>query len=137
MVWVCSGVFGQTLSVPRAIHDWIVVNVTYDLNHDSRVWGGEHWQTTEETLALRRGDCEDLAFLMQEWLKIDFDIPAELLVVEVKKAGRYLYHVVVRVGEVIYDPSNNVVISIEILEYLNLIAVLDYPAAKELVRTRR
>jgi len=31
--------------------------------------GEDHWQSPEETLERRRGDCEDMAFLLQDRLK--------------------------------------------------------------------
>lgn len=60
----------QTLS-PRATMDdkvmaclkYVINNITYV--SDNKTWGtDEKWQTAEETLSLKKGDCEDGAILM-------------------------------------------------------------------------
>jgi len=46
-----------------AIRDWVAANVEYKT--DEEQWGvEEYWQTPEETLSLRTGDCEDFAILL-------------------------------------------------------------------------
>ncbi|HEY4711754.1 MAG TPA: transglutaminase-like domain-containing protein [Dehalococcoidia bacterium] len=46
-----------------AIRDWVAANVEY--KSDEEQWGvDEYWQTPEETLSLRTGDCEDFAILL-------------------------------------------------------------------------
>ncbi len=46
-----------------AIRDWVAYNIEYKLDED--VHGvTDYWQTPEETLDLRTGDCEDFAILL-------------------------------------------------------------------------
>ncbi len=46
-----------------AIRDWVAANIEY--KSDEEQWGvEEYWQTPEETLSLRTGDCEDFAILL-------------------------------------------------------------------------
>jgi hypothetical protein len=46
-----------------AIRDWVAANIEYKT--DEEQWGAdEYWQTPEETLYLRTGDCEDFAILL-------------------------------------------------------------------------
>ena len=46
-----------------AIRDWVAGNIDY--MSDEERWGiEEYWQTPEETLSLRTGDCEDFAILL-------------------------------------------------------------------------
>jgi predicted transglutaminase-like cysteine proteinase len=45
------------------IRDWVATNIQYV--SDQERWGvDEYWQTPEETLSLRTGDCEDFAVLL-------------------------------------------------------------------------
>ena len=45
------------------IRDWVAANIEYKT--DEEQWGvDEYWQTPEETLSLRTGDCEDFAILL-------------------------------------------------------------------------
>jgi hypothetical protein len=46
-----------------AIRDWVAANIEY--KNDEEQWGvDEYWQTPDETLSLRTGDCEDFAILL-------------------------------------------------------------------------
>jgi len=46
-----------------AIREWVAANIDY--MSDEERWGiEEYWQTPEETLSLRTGDCEDFAILL-------------------------------------------------------------------------
>lgn len=45
------------------IRDWVAYNIDYV--SDEEQWGeADYWQTPEETLTLRTGDCEDFAILL-------------------------------------------------------------------------
>jgi len=47
----------------NAIRDWVAANIKYKT--DKEQWGvAEYWQTPEDTLSLRTGDCEDFATLL-------------------------------------------------------------------------
>ncbi|MFO7996839.1 MAG: transglutaminase-like cysteine peptidase [Dehalococcoidia bacterium] len=50
------------------IRDWVAHNIEYKLDED--VYGViEYWQTPQETLDLRTGDCEDFAILLCTFLR--------------------------------------------------------------------
>jgi len=52
----------------REIMKWVKANIKY--KSDLKLHGERnYWQTPEETVALRAGDCEDYAFLVQALLK--------------------------------------------------------------------
>ncbi|MEW5894465.1 MAG: transglutaminase-like domain-containing protein [Candidatus Omnitrophota bacterium] len=52
----------------KEIMNWLKRNIKYQ--SDLKVHGQEsYWQTPEETMVLRTGDCEDFAFLAQAMLK--------------------------------------------------------------------
>ena len=52
---------------PSRLSWWITRKIWY--KHDSDQWGvKEYWQTWEQTLALRTGDCEDFAIVAHEVL---------------------------------------------------------------------
>ena len=44
------------------IRDWVAINIDY--KPDEERWGKDHWQTPEETLLYRTGDCEDFSILL-------------------------------------------------------------------------
>ena len=42
-----------------------------------------YWQKPDETLALRTGDCEDLAILLMAFANTEWNIPSELVILKV------------------------------------------------------
>lgn len=70
---------------------------------------GERWQTIPELLDTKLGDCEDLSAYRVAWLR-NRGIPADILLSWNDRGplglGGRLYHVRVRVGEKIEDPSS-------------------------------
>ncbi len=49
------------------VNRWVNRSITY--GEDREIWGArDYWATAEETLDLRRGDCEDLAILKYQML---------------------------------------------------------------------
>ncbi len=51
------------------IRDWVADNIEYKA--DEEQWGvDEYWQTPEDTLSLRTGDCEDFAILLCTLLRV-------------------------------------------------------------------
>jgi predicted transglutaminase-like cysteine proteinase len=44
------------------IRDWVATNIDY--MSDEKRWGKDYWQTPEETLSYRTGDCEDFSILL-------------------------------------------------------------------------
>jgi len=55
------------LHTPEKIAEWMQKNITYQSDwslHKKK----EYWQTPQETILLKAGDCEDAAFLIQALL---------------------------------------------------------------------
>jgi hypothetical protein len=49
------------------IRDWVADNIAY--KSDGERWGRDYWQTSEETLSYRTGDCEDFSILLCSLLR--------------------------------------------------------------------
>jgi hypothetical protein len=49
------------------IRDWVAINIDY--MSDEKRWGEDYWQTPEETLSYRTGDCEDFSILLCSLLR--------------------------------------------------------------------
>jgi len=49
------------------IRDWVAINIDY--MSDKERWGKDYWQTPEETLSYRTGDCEDFSILLCSLLR--------------------------------------------------------------------
>ena len=49
------------------IRNWVADNIDYE--SDQERWGGDYWQTPEETLSYRTGDCEDFSILLCSLLR--------------------------------------------------------------------
>jgi hypothetical protein len=56
------------------IRDWVSINIDY--MSDEERWGEDYWQTPEETLLYRTGDCEDFSILLCSLLRA-YGIDAE------------------------------------------------------------
>jgi predicted transglutaminase-like cysteine proteinase len=56
------------------IRDWVATNINY--MPDEKRWGKDYWQTPEETLSYRTGDCEDFSILLCSLLRA-YGIDAE------------------------------------------------------------
>jgi hypothetical protein len=56
------------------IRDWVAINIDY--MSDEERWGEDYWQTSEETLSYRTGDCEDFSILLCSLLRA-YGIDAE------------------------------------------------------------
>jgi predicted transglutaminase-like cysteine proteinase len=56
------------------IRDWVATNIDYV--SDEKRWGKDYWQTPEETLSYRTGDCEDFSILLCSLLRT-YGIDAE------------------------------------------------------------
>jgi hypothetical protein len=56
------------------IRDWVADNIKY--KPDEERWGEDYWQTPEETLSYRTGDCEDFSILLCSLLRA-YGIAAE------------------------------------------------------------
>jgi Transglutaminase-like superfamily len=57
-----------------AIRNWVADNIDY--KSDQERWRGDYWQTPEETLSYRTGDCEDFSILLCSLLRT-YGIAAE------------------------------------------------------------
>jgi len=49
------------------IRGWVADNIAYE--SDEERWGRDYWQTPEETLSCRTGDCEDFSILLCSLLR--------------------------------------------------------------------
>ncbi len=67
-----------------AIRNWVANNIRYA--SDQERWGGDHWQTPEETLMYRTGDCEDFSILLCSLLRA-YGIDAERVYVALGTDG--------------------------------------------------
>lgn len=56
------------------IRDWVATNIAY--KSDDERWRKDYWQTPEETLSYRTGDCEDFSILLCSLLRA-YGIDAE------------------------------------------------------------
>jgi predicted transglutaminase-like cysteine proteinase len=66
------------------IRDWVADNIDY--MPDEERWGKEYWQTSEETLSYRTGDCEDFSILLCSLLRA-YGIDAEQVCVALSADG--------------------------------------------------
>jgi hypothetical protein len=75
-----------TLSQPGfdAIRNWVADNIAYE--SDEVRWGKDYWQTPEETLSSKTGDCEDFSILLCSLLRA-FGIEAHQVYVAVGVDG--------------------------------------------------
>jgi hypothetical protein len=81
---------------------WIFKNIKYVSDYD--YWKvQDRWQTPQETLDLRHGDCEDMAILFLAVADQDFGEKGSLVMTECKTTG---YHAFAVDGN-IYDPTWN------------------------------
>lgn len=57
----------STLEIIRDINDFVNSNIEYGLDED--IYGkNDYWATPDETLSLKKGDCEDIAILKYKLL---------------------------------------------------------------------
>lgn len=76
---------------------WVKYNIRYV--SDQTTWGGEEWQTPQQTYELRTGDCEDLVILtmyMCRWGGLGFP---DLVAVRVNGSG----HALMGLGGINYE----------------------------------
>ncbi len=66
------------------IRDWVATNIAYVA--DEERWGKDQWQTAEETLSYRTGDCEDFSILLCSLLRA-YGIDAERIYVALGADG--------------------------------------------------
>jgi predicted transglutaminase-like cysteine proteinase len=67
------------------IRDWVAANIDY--KSDEEQWGEDYWQTPEETLRLRTGDCEDFSILLCSLLRA-YGLDAEQVFVALGDDGQ-------------------------------------------------
>ncbi len=67
------------------IRDWVAANIDY--MSDEERWGGDYWQTPEQTLLYRTGDCEDFSILLCSLLRA-YGIDAEQVYVALGDDGQ-------------------------------------------------
>jgi hypothetical protein len=77
-------------------------NISYSFNNDPDIWGVEdYWQTPEETLILKSGDCEDFVILFQYLLESKLNIETSMIIVQVE--NHEYRHTVAYTDNIYYD----------------------------------
>jgi hypothetical protein len=71
--------------------EWVADNIEVVSDHDR--WGGDRWQTPEETLELMTGDCEDIVLLDMHLLE-EIGVDSRLVVIELKNGD---WHACIRI----------------------------------------
>lgn len=90
--------FGSATRI-QFVNRWVNRSITY--GEDREIWGAsDYWATAEETLDLRRGDCEDLAILKYQMLLAMGVNPEDMYLTLARDLARNADHavLVVRVG---------------------------------------
>ena len=86
------------LETPFDAFKWVCDHLTYVRE------ASECWLKPASTIMLGYGDCEDLANTLTSIIRA-MGYPAESVVYRIEYKGRRLYHVVTKVGDIIFDPS--------------------------------
>jgi hypothetical protein len=104
-------------TIEEALH-WVHYNIDYQ--HEEL--GKDEWQTPEQTLDMRKGDCEDycILFMYLAFEEVGGCEPA-MLCCRCYFCG--LYHAMVKINDVVYDPVG---MGIEDLRYWQILAQFDY-----------
>jgi len=79
------------LNSPQAISQWLKNNIAYESDVSMHTEG--YWQTPEETIILKTGDCEDFAFLAQALLR-KINIHSTVLSIKYKKDNQKHGHAI-------------------------------------------
>jgi len=93
LLLICSPVYAQSgvlvstphlldVRSPEELSRWMSANLTYQAEGP----GEDNWQSPEETLNNKGGDCEDFAILVQKVLK-DLNIDSQLVYVGLPTMG--------------------------------------------------
>jgi len=104
----------------KAMYDWVVNNVEYrydglypilpDTPYGNLDFWDEMWQFPNETLSLRKGDCEDMAILLCSMIRCysNEQYWAEVIIIYSSTSGHAAVQIPVEGGElVILDPAGN------------------------------
>ena len=92
----------EKLTSPQEILDWMRKNIRYQTDTTSHQ--RDYWQTPEETVNRRAGDCEDFSLLFMYLCRRYLDIEPRLFVVSRNSIGTY-DHTIVEVDGSWYDPA--------------------------------
>ena len=113
----------------------IINTITYDPYHDIKEWNrNEYWQSPDETRLLQRGDCEDLCLLLMDDLNT---VGIESFLIVINLPNDNIYHTLVRVDEVVYDPSTKQVFPTSALTYMNVYYILTREQAFTTMKERK
>ena len=93
MVGSCSIQGAGMLDVPMFDNPeeammWIHENIEYATDRSRGYL--EYWQSPEQTLYYRTGDCEDMSILFADIVKTQFNLEAKLVVVYIKGYGFHM-----------------------------------------------
>lgn len=79
--WLLDNYMPYIEGTQEAILEWVSDNIVY--KEDMDTWGvGDYWQTPEETIVLRTGDCEDFTILAMALL-YSIEVYSELVLLDV------------------------------------------------------
>ena len=92
------------------------------------------WQTPDETLRLKKGDCEDVCLLLMAMLR-DEGIDSSMVVVCLPELDGY--HTLVIVGDTLYDPSVDEIYDRAELKHREVSATLSIEEAFAVIPERR
>ena len=95
----CSLPVETSFQSPMDICTWVHENIKYKPDATN------YWQSPEETLSLKTGDCEDLAILMIQLCKEKLDIEGFLVVTYKQLPDKLSYHTVT-LFDTVYDPTS-------------------------------
>ena len=113
----------------------IINTITYDPYHDIKEWNrNEYWQSPDETRLLQRGDCEDLCLLLMDDLNA---VGIESFLIVINLPNENIYHTLVRVDEIVYDPSIQQVFPTSALTYMNVYYILTREQAFATMKERK
>ena len=78
---------------------WVYYNISYA--YDETTYGRDYWQTPQETLVSRTGDCEDYVILFLFLLDNRLNIQGDMVIFRVE--SEQSYHATARVDGLYYD----------------------------------
>jgi len=116
--WSDPSDWNEYWSDVKAMYTWVVSNIEYrsdglypmlpnDPFGDLHFWD-EMWQFSNETLSLRKGDCEDMAILLCSMIRCynDMKYPVECIIIENSTSGHMAVQIPVSGYKlVILDPA--------------------------------
>lgn len=89
---------------------WVYDNIVYTIEEGDN----DVWQSPKTTMSLRTGDCEDMAILFINILKIRFGVEASLITYDISRSvvnGGDQNHAIVEYDGVFYDAQYDAILN--------------------------